>query len=203
MEDQPTDDQPVEDATPAAADSEPALPEPPAAAAEEATPSTDAVTAAPDPDAADANATRPEAEAIPEPAPEIESPDSAAPAAKTGATAAARPLPAFLRETPALILIGSGLVLALGLLVWIALSSGAASGEIPLIFDANAAPLRTGQPNDLYSLAIIGISAWLANTLLGAWLHWRKDAKFLAYVLWAGTVFVTLILWLAFLTRSA
>lgn len=104
-------------------------------------------------------------------------------------------LPAFLRETSALVLIGAGLLLTIGLLIATAIMMDPTITSIPMTFDANGDVLTSGAPNDLYNLATVGLLAWLIATPLGAWLHWRRNAKFLAYVLWLGTVMIAILLW--------
>ncbi len=106
-------------------------------------------------------------------------------------------LPAFLREIPTLALIGTGLLLSLSLLIATALLMDPALTSIPITFDASANVLKSGAPNNLYNLAIVGLFAWIITTPLGIWLHWRHDAKFLAYIVWLSAIVTAVLLWIA------
>lgn len=69
---------------------------------------------------------------------------------------------------------------------------------LPLHFGLAGQPDRIADRAQIFSLPLISLLAWLANTLLGGFLYQRQD-KFGAYLLWAGALLVQALVWIAVL----
>ena len=104
---------------------------------------------------------------------------------------------AVLQDRLALALIGAGGLSVLLLLGYLAFIAGQLPPEIALHFDGAGAPDRFGPPTGLLILPAIAGFTWLANTLLGLWLHRRPTARAATYLLLGATLFVQALVWVA------
>jgi hypothetical protein len=68
---------------------------------------------------------------------------------------------------------------------------------IALHFNAGLAPDRFGPPSGLFILPTLAGLAWIVNTLGGLWLHRRPDDRAGAYLLFAATLFIHALAWVA------
>jgi hypothetical protein len=104
---------------------------------------------------------------------------------------------AVLQDRLALALIGVGGVSVLLLLGYLALVAGRLPAEIALHFDGQGAPDRFGPPTGLLILPAIAGFTWVANTVVGLWLHRRPTERAASYLLLGATLFVQALVWVA------
>lgn len=104
---------------------------------------------------------------------------------------------AVLHDRLALSLIGAGGLSVLLLLGYLALVAGQLPAEIALHFDGAGQPDRFGPPTGLLILPAIAGFTWLANTVLGLWLHRRPTERAATYLLLGATLFVQALVWVA------
>ncbi|HJO33230.1 MAG: hypothetical protein QF376_02855 [Anaerolineales bacterium] len=69
--------------------------------------------------------------------------------------------------------------------------------EIPLHFTHESVADRRGPPQGLFYLPLLGALIWLLNTLTGFGLARQNTLRVGAHLLWATTLAVQLILWVA------
>jgi hypothetical protein len=69
--------------------------------------------------------------------------------------------------------------------------------QMALRFDAQGLPSRFGPPAGLFILPVIGLVAWLLNTLGGVWLHRRAAERPAAYLLFGAALLVQALVWVA------
>jgi hypothetical protein len=122
-----------------------------------------------------------------------------------GPTQAVEPLsrgPAFVRwdlwqDWLALVMLVAGVLAVLALFGFICARFPTLPRLLPLHFDAAGDPDRLGPQGQLFFLPLIGLAVLLANGTLGGLLYQREQLA--AYLFWAGTVAVQVLLWVAVL----
>ena len=92
-------------------------------------------------------------------------------------------------------LIVAGLAVWMLLLAYLAIRAPGLPSDVPIRFDAAGNPAPIGAPGRLLLLPFIGGLCWLADLLGGAWLFRREADARAAYVLWAASLAVGLLLW--------
>ncbi len=93
------------------------------------------------------------------------------------------------RDRFALFLIGAGLLGMLVMFGALCFRYPHLSADLPLHFDVNGLPDRIAPKADLFTLPVIGLLIWLANTTVGIWLY-RRVQQGAAYLLWGGALAV-------------
>ncbi len=101
------------------------------------------------------------------------------------------------RDRWAQALVGISFILPFLLMAAIAFRIPSLPPSIPLHFNINGLPDRTGPPTGLFILPVIGGLVWLVNSLVGGILHVRRIERPAAYLLWLGSGLVQAFLWAA------
>ncbi len=104
---------------------------------------------------------------------------------------------ALLHDRLALALVAVGALGAVLLLGYLAFIAGQLPPQIALHFDARGVPDRFGPPSGLLILPAIAGLTWLVNTFGGVWLYRAARERPAAYVLFAATLFVQVMVWIA------
>jgi uncharacterized membrane protein len=86
---------------------------------------------------------------------------------------------------------GLALLLLFGFLAW---RFPDLPSRLPLHYDLAGQPDRMGERVLIFSLPLIGLLAWVANSSFGGVLYRRKE-QFAAYLLWGGALLVQVLLW--------
>lgn len=100
--------------------------------------------------------------------------------------------PPYLRDNLTLLLVGGGLVLNLGLWLWLAIAHRSMPPFVPLHFDAFGNPDRIAPRSDIFSIPTIGLIVYVINGLAGVFL--RRRIPFAGYLLWGGAALVQILL---------
>ncbi len=90
----------------------------------------------------------------------------------------------------------ASLVLALGLLAWVAIAIPS-HPSLPLGFSANGAAGDTGPGARLLLLVVLNGISLFADSVAGIFLYRRPDWKLLAYVLWSASITTSLLFFIA------
>lgn len=94
-------------------------------------------------------------------------------------------------------LLGASLAASLLLFAFIARILPQLPAEITLHFTHEGIADRRGPPHDLFYLPLLGALIWLLNTLTSLGLARKNSLRVGAHLLWANTLAVQLILWVA------
>lgn len=86
-----------------------------------------------------------------------------------------------------------GFVLCAALFAFVCIRYADLPAKLPLHYTAEGLPDRFGSPAQAFILPLIGLLAFVGNSLLGLWVYRREQMT--AYVLWGGMIFVQLLLW--------
>lgn len=89
----------------------------------------------------------------------------------------------------ALFLMGAGLLGVLILFGALCFRYPDLSSDLPVHFDVTGLPDRIAGKSELFTLPLIGLAAWLFNTIVGIWLY-RHVQRGAAYLLWFGALAV-------------
>jgi hypothetical protein len=92
-------------------------------------------------------------------------------------------------------LIGSGLLLVLLLLGFLAARASGLPGQVPFGFEAGGLPGPMAPPGRLLLLPIAAGACWMLDALLGSWIYRREGDRVLAYMVWATALIVGGIFW--------
>jgi hypothetical protein len=107
----------------------------------------------------------------------------------------------FWDEWPAqLLLMASGL-LNLALFGYLTAVYNRLPAQVPLHFNQAGEVDRLAAPGRLFVLPIIGLIAWIVNSVWG-WIFYQQNQKVPAYLLWGTAVIVQLAVWGAVLNLS-
>jgi hypothetical protein len=87
----------------------------------------------------------------------------------------------------------AGFVLCAALFAFAAIRFPDLPARLPLHYTIDGLPDRFGPATQSFILPFIGLLALLGNTLLGGLIYRRE--RMASYVLWGGTIFVQLLLW--------
>jgi hypothetical protein len=94
-------------------------------------------------------------------------------------------------------LIITGLVLQLSSLGFLGLQIPSLPDTVPFGFNALGQPVSPVPPTRLLLLPLMGGFFWFTDLLIGAWLYRRKKDQPIAYSLWAGAIFIGILIWVA------
>ena len=96
-----------------------------------------------------------------------------------------------------LALLGASLLTGLLLFAFIARIVPQLPSEMALHFTHEGVADRRGPPQSLFYLPLLGALIWLLNTLIGVGMARNSSLRVSANLLWATTLAVQLILWVA------
>ena len=94
-------------------------------------------------------------------------------------------------------LLGASLLAGLLLFAFIAHIMPQLPSEIALHFTHEGVADRRGPQRSLFYIPLMGALIWLLNTLTGLGLARKRDLSVSAHLLWANTLAVQMILWIA------
>ena len=88
-----------------------------------------------------------------------------------------------------------GLVLILALLAYLAYRVSSLPSLVPFGFDQDGVPDLFVPPARLLLLPLVGGGFWLADLVIGSWLHRRERNRPIAYLVWGMGVLLVSMLW--------
>ncbi len=105
--------------------------------------------------------------------------------------------PGWSRHAVGLGMLGISLLAGLMLFAFIAQVVPKLPSEIALHFTHEGIADQRGPPQNLFYLPLLGALIWLLNTLTGLGLAHKSNLRVGAHLLWANTLAVQVILWVA------